>query len=99
MKLVVIENNKVANIVVGELETVSELFEQVVPETETTGVARIGARFNGEKFEPEQPYPSWVWNEETFSYDCPQPKPAGDYYWAEELGSWELIEESTEADA
>ena len=93
MKIAIIENGLIVNIVAGKPEVVSELFEQVVPETEATGVAWMGARFNGEKFEPQQPYPSWVWNEQTFEYDPPKPKPDGDYRWDEELGSWEPIEE------
>lgn len=88
MKIAIIENNKVLNVVVGELETVAQLFEQTQPVTETTGIAWIGARFNGEKFEPKQPYPSWVWNEETFDYDPPKPKPEGIYRWDETAGDW-----------
>jgi len=63
MNIAIIENDKVVNVVVGEPETVAELFEQTQPITETTGSAWIGARFNGEKFEPQQPYPSWTWDE------------------------------------
>lgn len=88
MKIAIIKNGKVANVVVGEPETVAELFDQTQPETETTGNAGIGARFNGEKFEPQQPYPSWVWNEETFDYDPPKPKPEGIYRWDETAGDW-----------
>ena len=88
MKIAIIENNKVVNVVTGEPETVAELFEQTQPETETTGTAWIGARFNGKKFEPQQPYPSWLWNEETFEYNPPKPKPEGIYRWDEETGDW-----------
>ena len=88
MNIAIIENDKVINVIVGEPETVAELFEQTQPVTETTGPAWTGARFNGEKFEPQQPYPSWVWNEETFSYDPPKPKPEGIYRWDETAGDW-----------
>ena len=96
MNIAIIKNNKVVNVVVGELETVAELFEQVEPVTETTGNAWIGARFNGKKFEPQQLYPSWVWNEGTFSYDPPKPKPEGDYYWNEQSLEWLPVPEETE---
>jgi len=88
MKIAIIENGKVVNVVAGELEVVAKLFEQTQPVTETTGNAWIGARFNGEKFEPKKPYPSWVWNEDTFSYDAPRPKPEGLYYWDETAVDW-----------
>lgn len=96
MNIAIIENDKIVNVVVGEPEIVSELFEQTVPETEATGIAWIGARFNGEKFEPKQPYPSWVWNEQTFEYDPPKPKPEGNYRWSETEGDWLEIPEETE---
>lgn len=88
MKIAIIENNKVVNVIVGEPKTVAELFEQTQPVTETTGNPWIGARFNGEKFEPQQPYPSWLWNEKTFDYDPPKPKPEGIYRWDETAGDW-----------
>ena len=88
MNIAIIENDKVVNVVIGELETVAELFGQTQAVTEATGNPWIGARFNGEKFEPKQPFPSWVWNEETFSYDPPKPKPEGIYRWDETAGDW-----------
>jgi len=88
MNIAIIENNKVTNVVKGEPETVAELFEKTQPVTEATGNAWIGARFNGKKFEPQQVYASWVWNEETFSYDPPKPKPEGVYRWDETAGDW-----------
>lgn len=96
MQIAIIENGKVTNVVVGEPKTVAELFEQTQPVRETTGDAWIGARFNGEKFEPKQPYSSWIWNEKTFEYDPPKPKPEGDYYWNEELGDWVEVPEENE---
>lgn len=88
MKIAIIENNKVVNVIAGEPETVAELFEKTQPVTETTNTAWIGARFNGEKFEPQQIYPSWTWNEETFEYDPPKPKPEGIYLWDETASDW-----------
>jgi len=91
MKIVLVKNNIVENMVnVETYEESKKLFpdNNLVIESEITGLARLGARFNGEKFEPQQPYPSWVWNEKTFSYDPPKPKPEGDYYWSESSLEW-----------
>lgn len=88
MRFAIVENNKISNVIVVEPEIANELFDNAVKETETTGNAWIGARFNGEKFEPLQPYRSWVWNEDTFDYNPPKPKPSGDYYWNEAEQDW-----------
>lgn len=40
-----------------------------------------------------QPYPSWILNTETFSWEAPFPAPGPDYVWNESLGDWvEAIE-------
>lgn len=91
MKIAIIENNKVTNVVEGEPEVVANLFEHSIPETELTNKAWIGARYSGEKFEPVKIYDSWVWNESAFEYASPKPKPEGDYYWSEEDQDWLVI--------
>jgi len=96
MDIAIIKNGKVINIVEGEPETVAELFEQTAPVTDKTGIAWIGARYNGEKFEPKVSYSSWTWNEETFSYDPPKPKPEGNYFWDEKSLEWLPVPEKTE---
>ena len=88
MKIAIIENNKVTNIVEGELEVVVKLFDEVAEETEATNIAWIGARWNGEKFEAIKIYDSWTWNESTFDYDPPKPKPEGNFYWDEAELDW-----------
>jgi hypothetical protein len=88
MRIAIIENKKVVNTVEGELEIVKPLFSQVALETEATNLAWIGARYNGEKFEAVRVYESWTWNEKTFDYDPPIPKPHGDYYWSESDLDW-----------
>lgn len=90
MRIAIIENNKVANVVEGELEVVEKLFPIAIGENEETGNAWIGARWNGQKFEPVKIYDSWTWNEETFEYDPPAPQPEGDYYWHEDNQEWVL---------
>jgi hypothetical protein len=88
LRIAIIENGIVTNIIEGELETVESLFEQVALETETTNSVWIGARYNGEKFEAKNAFDSWTWNEETFDYDPPIDKPVGDYYWNEAGLEW-----------
>lgn len=39
-------------------------------------------------FIPPQPFPSWVLNEQTFLWDAPIPRPAGDVVWDEIAGAW-----------
>lgn len=91
MQIAIIENGKVTNIVMGELDEVAQLFDEVVEITEATNQAWIGARYNGEVFASQPSYPSWVFDEETFSYVAPEPKPEGKYAWNEETLSWEEI--------
>lgn len=35
-----------------------------------------------------QPYPSWVLDEETFSWVAPVPRPEGYWVWDEQAGAW-----------
>jgi len=44
---------------------------------------------------PEQPFESWIWNEDISVWESPVPYPNdGEYYlWNEELGSWVLYSE------
>jgi len=88
MKIAILKNQKVTEIIEAELKVAKKLFTNIAPETANSGKARIGARFNGEKFEPQQPYASWVWNEEKFDYDPPIEKPKGIYIWDETAGDW-----------
>ena len=57
--------------------------------------AGIGFTYNSEldAFIPPQPYPSWVLNTETASWEAPVPMPADDkvYNWNEETTSWTVI--------
>lgn len=45
---------------------------------------------NNERLEPAKPYPSWIFNEDTFSWHAPVPFPQNDkgYKWDEESLSW-----------
>jgi hypothetical protein len=44
-------------------------------------------------FIPPKPYPSWVLDEETFSWVAPIAKPSGDYTWDEQAGAWVEVED------
>ena len=55
-----------------------------------TEKAAIGGLWDGTKFWPKQPWPSWVKNEETNDWDAPVAKPTDDkvYGWFEQGGFW-----------
>ena len=45
-------------------------------------------------FIPPTPFPSWVLNEDTFSWDAPIPYPSeGDWRWDESAGVWVEVED------
>jgi len=88
LKIAIIENDKVTNVVVGEPETLASLFDLTQSQTEETGTAWVGARWNGVKFEAQKVFESWTWNETTFDYDPPTHKPEGDYYWGALEQEW-----------
>ena len=39
-------------------------------------------------FYAEQPYDSWVLNEDTCQWEAPTPQPEGEYYWKEDTTEW-----------
>lgn len=47
-------------------------------------------------FIPPQPYPSWILNYETATWECPVPIPENidNYYWDEDLGTWVELQNS-----
>lgn len=61
------------------------------------GYAVIGGTYDGLKFWPPQPYPSWIKNEETNKWEAPIPYPvveegSDEYYiWDENTTSWLLL--------
>ena len=58
--------------------------------------AGIGFTYDSDKdaFYSEQPYPSWILNEDTCQWESPVPYPDGDkdYTWNEDKQNWDLIE-------
>ncbi len=58
--------------------------------------AGVGYKYDVERdaFIPPQPFPSWLLNEESLSWEAPFPKPDDDkyYQWDEESKSWVEID-------
>lgn len=54
--------------------------------------AGIGDTYNAEldRFEPAQPHPSMVWNEETYSWIPSTPSPGPNYTFNTSFGEWQL---------
>ena len=54
--------------------------------------AGMGDVYNSEddRFEPAQPYASWVWNEEAYTWEAPvaYPEGGGNYRWDEDSVGW-----------
>lgn len=91
----IVDGNVVENIAVADDQKILELLlpeKTVIAETETTGVAWVGAEVINGKFKPPQPYESWVWNNKAFTWEAPKPKPTtnpeGYWEWDEETKSW-----------
>ncbi len=68
--------------------------DEIVPYSNHGG---IGSTYDGIKFWPPQPYPSWIKNEETNEWDAPIPYPEIEegsdeqYIWDENTTSWLLL--------
>jgi hypothetical protein len=41
-----------------------------------------------DKFFPRKIFPSWTWDEESYNWVSPIPKPEGEWLWSESLGEW-----------
>jgi len=81
----------------------SHAINGLVPDKEYT--VNVWAENAGERWEnsfsftlprPESPYPSWTYNEDTYSWDCPVPYPEdGPFYiWNEENQEWVFQEQN-----
>lgn len=64
--------------------------------------AGVGFHYNEELdiFYPPQPYPSWLLNANTASWEAPveYPKDGNSYFWDEDSTSWQLIEDAPSAE-
>jgi len=96
------ETNTVVQVTVGDSKTedgglvwLEENLGGVWVETWLDGDVRkhyagIGYTYDEglDAFIPPQPFPSWVLDEETFSWVAPVTKPSGDHVWDEQAGQW-----------
>lgn len=101
-----IENGIVTNVIVAEQDYINTLPGYWIQTSYDTfkgihtlggiplrkNYAGIGYTYDTlrDAFIPPKPFPSWVFNEETCSWDAPVAKPEGVYIWNEELQQWEL---------
>jgi hypothetical protein len=94
-----VNNGIVENIIVGEAgQPVQQLLAKkhlAVLVNDHSGFPCVGLRWNGqlEKFEQAQPFQSWSWDEESFEWVPPVPKPEGLYYWNEADLKWEAMQD------
>jgi len=51
----------------------------------------IGWFYAYRKLKPPQPYPSWIYDEELYSWNPPIEKPFANYIWHEEIQQWETL--------
>lgn len=92
----VIENNVVKDTVISDEQEILRFFypeaDAIIPVTEETGPASAGFEYRNKKFIPISPFVSWVFNETTWTWEAPAPKPelqSGEYaYWDESKLSW-----------
>ncbi len=102
-KVAVIKDSKIINVVIADEEEAINTLKIFLPEmddfiveTEDTGPAIIGGTFLNNKFVPPSMYPSWIFDENTWSWKAPKPAgsiPNGKYVqWNEELLDWELFD-------
>lgn len=101
------ENNIVTQVIVAEQDFIDMIpghWEQTSyntrANTHLTGgepfrknYAGIGYIFDGIGFYAPQPFPSWIFNSDTYQWESPVPYPDSDkfYVWDEETISWELL--------
>ena len=90
-----IENGVVTNLIVCEDDIISEFDGLFVKITENTNDAQNGYEYIAaeNKFKAPKPYNSWTLNEETFLWEAPTAKPAGEgfYRWDEAEQNWILV--------
>jgi hypothetical protein len=95
-RFAIIENNVVVNLAEAESIEVMGLvmpdIELVLEVTEITGEPFIGGEYRPDvkRFIPYKSYESWIWNEESWSWNPPVAYPADGnmYRWDEEIENW-----------
>lgn len=90
-------NSIVENIVVSENDQAEQALKMLIPEaveivkrTESTRQPYIGGDMLNGQFRTPSPYPSWLWDDESWSWIPPAPYPDDNqnYIWSEETTSW-----------
>ena len=99
-----IENNKVIDVIVLDSAYTDEIDGQkfinidcgiegtwLKSSIERKNPAGVGMTYDPERdaFLNDQPYPSWILNEETYAWEAPKPRPDGIHYaWDEDELNW-----------
>ena len=99
-----IENGKVTEVIVAEQDFINNLPGYWIQTSYNTlkGIHTLGGtplrkNYAGvgytydtlrDAFIAPKPFPSWVLNEETCSWDAPKPRPEGRWIWDESLVEW-----------
>ena len=87
----------VENIVLADGNDAVDVLRLLIPDaqeilltTSDTGPAYIGGDLVEGRFRMPSPYPSWLWNSESFTWQAPILYPQDDrgYVWDEELQEW-----------
>ena len=96
MNIAIIENGIVVNTIVCEsVELAESLIGLTAVEYTVENPAGIGWTYNSTtgEFRSPQPFPSWIYNEETKRWEAPIEYPVDDknYLWNESSLSWEEI--------
>ena len=89
MKIAVIENNIVTNIIICDsIELANEVTKSHCVEASVN--CGIGYTWDGVNFIPPQPFPSWTFNSELNVWESPIsiPTDGKDYQWDESTTSW-----------
>jgi len=91
----VMQGNTVTNVIIALTREIAEDVSGhiCVKVTTQTGLPSVGSKFVNGKFRPIQPYPSWVWSEQSLWWEAPTPLPDTDiaYSWDEETLGWSRL--------
>lgn len=92
MNIAIIENGIVVNTIICEsVELAESLIGLTAVEYTVENPAGIGWTYNSTShvFTSPTPYPSWILNVETNTWEAPTPRPEdGSYVWNEESLTW-----------
>jgi hypothetical protein len=94
----IIENGIVTNLIfansLNDAQTVAK--DNICVELKESEVAYVNGHYDGTKFYPNSPFPSWTWNNDNKEWEAPIAKPTiktnewTDYHWDEEVKNWAL---------